>query len=218
MGNYRSVSAMAKDIDLLTKNAKNYNEPGSQVFKVSCPSIHLFLCQSVSVSIRLPYKTVFFSRMQTPSKSYLRRRRRTWTTRSPPSPAYASGKQGKGIASLEVTQTLPKSPLLSPSLPASPPVCWSSSLSVLSPTAGRNRRSTQGDRLSAITMALQYESDEEGILSGTSLGCLEMIEPVAVVDSSMSCVECSPWPSEGPTDMDYFKKGLKTNLFRKAFC
>lgn len=30
----------------------------------------------------------------------------------------------------------------------------------------RNRRSAQGDRLSAITMALQYESDEEGILSG----------------------------------------------------
>ncbi len=25
---------MAKDIDILTKNAKAYNEPGSQVFKV----------------------------------------------------------------------------------------------------------------------------------------------------------------------------------------
>ena len=25
---------MAKDIDLLAKNAKTYNEPGSQVFKV----------------------------------------------------------------------------------------------------------------------------------------------------------------------------------------
>lgn len=34
MGNYMSVSAMAKDIDLLVKNAKTYNEPGSQVFKV----------------------------------------------------------------------------------------------------------------------------------------------------------------------------------------
>lgn len=32
----------------------------------------------------------------------------------------------------------------------------------------RNKRSAQADRLSAITMALQYESDEEGILSGTS--------------------------------------------------
>lgn len=26
---------MAKDIDLMTKNAKTYNEPGSQVFKVN---------------------------------------------------------------------------------------------------------------------------------------------------------------------------------------
>ncbi|KAL4655206.1 protein polybromo-1-like isoform X2 [Arapaima gigas] len=33
MGSYKNISAMAKDIDLLTKNAKTYNEPGSQVFK-----------------------------------------------------------------------------------------------------------------------------------------------------------------------------------------
>ncbi|XP_066206779.1 protein polybromo-1 isoform X22 [Saccopteryx leptura] len=32
-GNYKSIHAMAKDIDLLAKNAKTYNEPGSQVFK-----------------------------------------------------------------------------------------------------------------------------------------------------------------------------------------
>uniref|UniRef100_A0A3B4B2Y4 Protein polybromo-1 n=1 Tax=Periophthalmus magnuspinnatus TaxID=409849 RepID=A0A3B4B2Y4_9GOBI len=32
---YKSVNAMAKDIDLMVKNAKTYNEPGSQVFKVS---------------------------------------------------------------------------------------------------------------------------------------------------------------------------------------
>uniref|UniRef100_A0A3B5Q3E3 Protein polybromo-1 n=1 Tax=Xiphophorus maculatus TaxID=8083 RepID=A0A3B5Q3E3_XIPMA len=32
-GYYKSVHAMAKDIDLMTKNAKTYNEPGSQVFK-----------------------------------------------------------------------------------------------------------------------------------------------------------------------------------------
>ncbi|XP_069062171.1 protein polybromo-1 isoform X1 [Pleurodeles waltl] len=32
-GYYKTTSAMAKDIDLLTKNAKTYNEPGSQVFK-----------------------------------------------------------------------------------------------------------------------------------------------------------------------------------------
>lgn len=34
-GYYKSVNAMAKDIELLAKNAKTYNEPGSQVFKVS---------------------------------------------------------------------------------------------------------------------------------------------------------------------------------------
>uniref|UniRef100_A0A8C1ABE8 Protein polybromo-1 n=1 Tax=Cyprinus carpio carpio TaxID=630221 RepID=A0A8C1ABE8_CYPCA len=33
MGFYKSVNHMTKDIDLLVKNAKTYNEPGSQVFK-----------------------------------------------------------------------------------------------------------------------------------------------------------------------------------------
>ncbi|XP_063071885.1 protein polybromo-1 isoform X2 [Engraulis encrasicolus] len=33
VGYYRSPHAMSKDIDLLVKNAKTYNEPGSQVFK-----------------------------------------------------------------------------------------------------------------------------------------------------------------------------------------
>ncbi|ERE91871.1 protein polybromo-1-like protein [Cricetulus griseus] len=32
-GSYKTIHAMAKDIDLLAKNAKTYNEPGSQVFK-----------------------------------------------------------------------------------------------------------------------------------------------------------------------------------------
>ncbi|XP_057342569.1 protein polybromo-1 isoform X6 [Manis pentadactyla] len=32
-GSYKSIHAMARDIDLLAKNAKTYNEPGSQVFK-----------------------------------------------------------------------------------------------------------------------------------------------------------------------------------------
>lgn len=35
LGHYSSISAMAKDVELLVKNAKTYNEPGSQVFKVS---------------------------------------------------------------------------------------------------------------------------------------------------------------------------------------
>uniref|UniRef100_A0A665UA70 Protein polybromo-1 n=1 Tax=Echeneis naucrates TaxID=173247 RepID=A0A665UA70_ECHNA len=33
IGFYKNVNAMAKDIDLMAKNAKTYNEPGSQVFK-----------------------------------------------------------------------------------------------------------------------------------------------------------------------------------------
>lgn len=31
---------MAKDIDLMAKNAKTYNEPGSQVFKVADSSLN----------------------------------------------------------------------------------------------------------------------------------------------------------------------------------
>lgn len=38
IGYYKSITAMAKDIDLMAKNAKTYNEPGSQVFKV------IYLC------------------------------------------------------------------------------------------------------------------------------------------------------------------------------
>ncbi|KAF3856237.1 hypothetical protein F7725_016960 [Dissostichus mawsoni] len=33
IGYYKSINAMAKDVDLMAKNAKMYNEPGSQVFK-----------------------------------------------------------------------------------------------------------------------------------------------------------------------------------------
>uniref|UniRef100_A0A8C1FTY7 Polybromo 1, like n=1 Tax=Cyprinus carpio carpio TaxID=630221 RepID=A0A8C1FTY7_CYPCA len=93
-GHYKSISAMAKDVDLLTKNAKTYNEPGSQVFKDANA-----------------IKKVFAQR-------------RT-----------------------EIEQAEPTK----------------SSLRI------RNRRSAQGDRLSAITMALQAgsESDEDSILTGT---------------------------------------------------
>ncbi|ROL50781.1 Protein polybromo-1 [Anabarilius grahami] len=93
-GHYKSISAMAKDIDLLTKNAKTYNEPGSQVFKDANT-----------------IKKVFSQRKT------------------------------------EIEQAEPTK----------------SSLRI------RNRRSAQGDRLSAITMALQAgsESDEDSILTGT---------------------------------------------------
>ncbi|XP_051568786.1 protein polybromo-1-like isoform X3 [Myxocyprinus asiaticus] len=93
-GHYKSIGAMAKDIDLLAKNAKTYNEPGSQVFK----DAHTI-------------KKVFAQRK------------------------------------IEIEQAEPTK----------------SSLRI------RNRRSAQGDRLSAITMALQAgsESDEDSLLSGS---------------------------------------------------
>uniref|UniRef100_A0A8C2A4Z1 Protein polybromo-1 n=1 Tax=Cyprinus carpio TaxID=7962 RepID=A0A8C2A4Z1_CYPCA len=86
--------AMAKDVDLLTKNAKTYNEPGSQVFKDANAIKKVFALRRTEIE------------QAEPTKSSLRI---------------------------------------------------------------RNRRSAQGDRLSAITMALQAgsESDEDSILTGT---------------------------------------------------
>uniref|UniRef100_UPI0037E82D4E protein polybromo-1-like isoform X1 n=1 Tax=Semicossyphus pulcher TaxID=241346 RepID=UPI0037E82D4E len=92
LGHYRSVGAMAKDVDLMVKNAKTYNEPGSQVFKDANTIKKIFSQKKSEIEHGEPIK---------------------------------------------------------------------SSMRI------RNRRSAQGDRLSAITMALQYESDEEGILSGS---------------------------------------------------
>ncbi|XP_010775835.1 protein polybromo-1 isoform X3 [Notothenia coriiceps] len=92
LNHYRSVSAMAKDIDLLVKNAKTYNEPGSQVFKDANTIKKMFSQKKSEMEHGEPIK---------------------------------------------------------------------SSIRI------RNRRSALGDRLSAITMALEYESDEEGILSGS---------------------------------------------------
>ncbi|XP_055016396.1 protein polybromo-1 isoform X2 [Boleophthalmus pectinirostris] len=92
MGQYRSVHGMSKDIDLLVKNAKTYNEPGSQVFKDANSIKKIFAQKRSEIEHGDPIK---------------------------------------------------------------------SSMRI------RNRKCVQGDRLSAITMALQYESDDEGILSGS---------------------------------------------------
>ncbi|XP_061640856.1 protein polybromo-1 isoform X2 [Phyllopteryx taeniolatus] len=92
MGHYRSVTAMAKDIDLLVRNAKIYNEPGSQVFKDANTIKKIFALKKSEIEHGEPIK---------------------------------------------------------------------SSIRI------RNRRFAQGERLSAISMALQYESDEDGILSGS---------------------------------------------------
>ncbi|XP_044158017.1 protein polybromo-1 isoform X1 [Bufo gargarizans] len=85
-GHYKNLNAMAKDIDLLAKNAKTYNEPGSQVFKDANTIKKLFALKKSELDC-----TEY-------SKSSLR---------------------------------------------------------------SRNKRPAQGDRLSAITMALQYGSESE---------------------------------------------------------
>ncbi|XP_052534345.1 protein polybromo-1 isoform X10 [Tympanuchus pallidicinctus] len=91
-GTYKSIHAMAKDIDLLAKNAKTYNEPGSQVFKDANAIKKIFNMKK---------------------------------------------------AEIEHSELAKSSLRLS------------------------NKRSAQGDRLSAITMALQYgsESDEDAALA-----------------------------------------------------
>uniref|UniRef100_A0A667YBF2 Protein polybromo-1 n=1 Tax=Myripristis murdjan TaxID=586833 RepID=A0A667YBF2_9TELE len=94
IGYYKSVNAMAKDIDLLAKNAKTYNEPGSQVFKDANTIKKVFIQRKTELEHSEPTK---------------------------------------------------------------------SSLRI------RNRRSVQGDRLSAITLSLQYgsESEDDPVLSGS---------------------------------------------------
>ncbi|XP_012684837.2 polybromo 1, like isoform X5 [Clupea harengus] len=94
LGYYKSVNAMAKDIDLMAKNAKTYNEPGSQVFKDANAIKKIFIQKKTELEQAEPTKT-----------------------------------------SLRI----------------------------------RNRRSAQGDRLSAITLALQggSESDEDSMLAGS---------------------------------------------------
>uniref|UniRef100_A0A3B5AYE7 Protein polybromo-1 n=1 Tax=Stegastes partitus TaxID=144197 RepID=A0A3B5AYE7_9TELE len=94
IGFYKTVSAMAKDIDLMAKNAKTYNEPGSQVFKDANTIKKVFIQRKTELEHGEPTK---------------------------------------------------------------------SSLRI------RNRRSGQGDRLSGVSVALQYgsESEDDPVLSGS---------------------------------------------------
>ncbi|XP_036068011.1 polybromo 1, like isoform X2 [Oryzias melastigma] len=94
IGHYKTVSAMAKDIDLMTKNAKTYNEPGSQIFKDANTIKKVFIQRKTELEHAEPTK---------------------------------------------------------------------SSLRI------RNRRSGQGDRLSGVSVALQYgsESEDDPVLSGS---------------------------------------------------
>ncbi|XP_061076620.1 protein polybromo-1 isoform X1 [Conger conger] len=57
MGYYKSVNAMAKDIDLLVKNAKTYNEPGSQVFKDANTIKKIFLQRKMDIEYAEPTKS-----------------------------------------------------------------------------------------------------------------------------------------------------------------
>uniref|UniRef100_A0A3Q3XI85 Protein polybromo-1 n=1 Tax=Mola mola TaxID=94237 RepID=A0A3Q3XI85_MOLML len=98
LGHYVSVSAMTKDIDLLVKNAKTYNEPGSQVFKDANTIKKIFAQKKSELEHGEPIK---------------------------------------------------------------------SSIRISRSSSVRNKRSAQADRLSTLTLALQYESDEEGILSSS---------------------------------------------------
>ncbi|XP_051966928.1 protein polybromo-1 isoform X6 [Xyrauchen texanus] len=57
MGFYKSVNHMVKDIDLLVKNAKTYNEPGSQVFKDANTIKKVFAQRKMELEHAEPVKT-----------------------------------------------------------------------------------------------------------------------------------------------------------------
>lgn len=117
-GSYKSIHAMAKDIDLLAKNAKTYNEPGSQVFKDANSIKKIFYMKKAEIEHHEMAKSSL--RIRTPS--------------------------GLGTARL------------------TGPAHSKGSLSEDRNSASkyyRNKRTVQGGRLSAITMALQYGSESE---------------------------------------------------------
>ncbi|XP_069721933.1 protein polybromo-1 isoform X8 [Phaenicophaeus curvirostris] len=126
-GTYKSIHAMAKDIDLLAKNAKTYNEPGSQVFKDANAIKKIFNMKKAEIEHSELAKSSL--RMRTPSNL-------TASKLTGPS------SQGKGSVGDERNSN----------------------------KYYRNKRSAQGDRLSAITMALQYgsESEEDAALAAAA--------------------------------------------------
>ncbi|KAM6387209.1 protein polybromo-1 isoform 8-T9 [Pluvialis apricaria] len=127
-GTYKSIHAMAKDIDLLAKNAKTYNEPGSQVFKDANAIKKIFNMKKAEIEHSELAKSSL--RIRTPSNL-------TASKLTGPS------SQSKGSVGDERNS---------------------------SNKYYRNKRSAQGDRLSAITMALQYgsESDEDAALAAAA--------------------------------------------------
>uniref|UniRef100_A0A670YE07 Protein polybromo-1 n=1 Tax=Pseudonaja textilis TaxID=8673 RepID=A0A670YE07_PSETE len=136
-GSYKSIHAMTKDIDLLVKNAKTYNEPGSQVFKDANAIKKIFNMKKAEIE---------HSEL---TKSSLRVR-------------YC--KQNRNI---ERTANLTASKLTNPSSQGKGSVVDERNSSN---KYYRNKRAVQGDRLSAITMTLQYgsESDEDAVLAAAA--------------------------------------------------
>ncbi|XP_058028624.1 protein polybromo-1 isoform X6 [Ahaetulla prasina] len=136
-GSYKSIHAMTKDIDLLVKNAKTYNEPGSQVFKDANAIKKIFNMKKAEIE---------HSEL---TKSSLRVR-------------YC--KQNRNI---ERTANLTASKLTSPSSQSKGSVVDERNSAN---KYYRNKRAVQGDRLSAITMTLQYgsESDEDAVLAAAA--------------------------------------------------
>uniref|UniRef100_A0AAQ6A145 Protein polybromo-1 n=1 Tax=Amphiprion ocellaris TaxID=80972 RepID=A0AAQ6A145_AMPOC len=108
IGFYKTVVAMAKDVDLMAKNAKTYNEPGSQVFKDANTIKKVFIQRKTELEHGEPTKS-----------------------------------------SLRIRYYLLN-------------IC-------LCLLLFRNRRSGQGDRLSGVSVALQYgsESEDDPVLSGS---------------------------------------------------
>nr|XP_006127657.1 protein polybromo-1 isoform X3 [Pelodiscus sinensis]XP_025042768.1 protein polybromo-1 isoform X3 [Pelodiscus sinensis] len=130
-GSYKSIHAMAKDIDLLAKNAKTYNEPGSQVFKDANAIKKIFNMKKAEIE------------HNELTKSSLRIRYSRTPSNLAASKLTGPSSQGKGSVGDERNSTN---------------------------KYYRNKRSVQGDRLSAITMALQYgsESDEDAALAAAA--------------------------------------------------
>ncbi|XP_033373302.1 protein polybromo-1 isoform X10 [Parus major] len=127
-GTYKSIHAMAKDIDLLAKNAKTYNEPGSQVFKDANAIKKIFNMKKAEIE----HSELAKSSLRIRTASNLAASKLT-----------GPSSQGKGSVGDERNS---------------------------SNKYYRNKRSAQGDRLSAITMALQYgsESDEDAALAAAA--------------------------------------------------
>ncbi|XP_044109354.1 protein polybromo-1 isoform X13 [Neovison vison] len=117
-GSYKSIHAMAKDIDLLAKNAKTYNEPGSQVFKDANSIKKIFYMKKAEIEHHEMAKSSL--RIRTPSNL---------ATARLTGPSHSKGSLGE--------ERNPTSKYY------------------------RNKRTVQGGRLSAITMALQYGSESE---------------------------------------------------------